>query len=181
MIEYAYRVIRVLEESRQYVIDNELVGLYPLLPLMKRESPNEKPEEVLQQSIAIIQQVKDKSLQLDLLATMAVLVSHKYPVTLVLSMIGREMIMESPVYQEWVKEERMEAEARGEARGIGKGMTESICKILSKRFGPKSFKLQDIVNSISSKVVLDWIFEEVIDVTDLKTAKRIIEEATEQE
>ena len=85
--------------------------------------------------------------------------------------------MESPVYQEWVKEERKEAEARG----IGKGKAEAICKLLSKRFGPKSLKLQEKVNNISSKIVLDWIFEEVIDVTDLKTAKRIIEEATEQE
>ena len=45
MIEYTYRVIRVWEESRQYVIDNELVGLYPLLPLMKKENLNEKPED----------------------------------------------------------------------------------------------------------------------------------------
>ena len=51
---------------------------------------------------------------------------------------------------------------------------------MSKRFGPKSLILQDKVNSISSTVVLDWIFEEVIDVTDLKTAKRIIEEAVDQ-
>ena len=176
MLSYTYRVIHVWEESRQQVIDKKLLGLYPLLPLMKGEKGDEKPEEVLQQSILIIQQVKDISLQQDLLATMAVLVSHKYPVALVLSMIGREMIMESPVYQEWVKE----AEAKGRLEGKAEGKAEAICKLLTKRFGLKSLTMQDKVNSITNKTVLDWIFDEIIDITDLKIAQNIIDDAMKQ-
>ena len=143
---------------------------------MKGEKGDEKSEEVLRHSISIIQQVKDISLQQDLLATMAVLVSHKYPVALVLSMIGREMIMESPVYQEWVKD----AEAKGRIEGKLEGKAEGICKILTKRFGLKSLIMQDKVNSITNKTVLDWIFDEIIDITDLKVAQNIIDDAIKQ-
>ncbi|OIQ52728.1 hypothetical protein MORE_26170 [Moorella thermoacetica] len=35
-----YRVVRVWEEPRQSVIERGLIGLYPLLPLMKGEKNN---------------------------------------------------------------------------------------------------------------------------------------------
>ena len=171
-LKYTYQVIRVWEESRQQVIDKELVGLYPLLPLMKGEMENESPEEVLQQSIAVIQQVEDEFLQQDLLAVMAILAERKYTAALVLSMIRREMIMESLVYQEWMKEARVEGKAEGKA--------EAICKTLKKRLGIKSFALQQQVRTITSEPMLDWIFEEIIDVTELETAQRIVNEAIEQ-
>ncbi len=94
------------------MIAAKLLGLYPLLPLMKGDK-RETPKEVLKKCISVVQEVEDKSLQLDLLAVMAIMAGGKYSSQLVLSMIGREMIMESPIFQEWVKEERTEAEARG--------------------------------------------------------------------
>ena len=106
--EYTYTVIRVWEESRQSVVDSGLVGLYPLLPLMKGEEEEEDPEQVLKESIAVVQGVEDKSLRQDLLAGMAILAGGKFPERLVLSLIRRDMIMESPIYQEWAKEERVE-------------------------------------------------------------------------
>jgi len=48
---------------------------------------------------------------------MGILAGGKYAAEMVYSMIRREMIMESPIYQEWVKEERAEAEAKGRAEG----------------------------------------------------------------
>jgi hypothetical protein len=49
-VEFTYRVVRVWEQPRQAVIEQRLVGLYPLLPLMKGEA-GEDPKQVLQQDM----------------------------------------------------------------------------------------------------------------------------------
>ena len=82
------------------------------------------------------------------------------------------MIMESQVHQEWVKEARLEGKAEGKA--------EAICDILTKRFGLKSLIIQGKVKSITNKKVLDWIVGEIIDITDLKIAQNMIDDAIVQ-
>lgn len=179
MLDYQYRVIRIWQESRRTVIDNELVGLYPLLPLMKGQKPKEPPAQALQESIATIQKLPDQSLQQDLLAAMAIMAGRKgsqYTSELIQSMIRREMIMESPIYQEWVKQERAEAKAEGKAEKA----QDTICKILYRKLGIESFELQQMVKAITSEPILDWVFEQIIDVTDKETAKNTIQKALAQ-
>lgn len=176
-LEYNYKVIRVWQESRKTVIDNELIGLYPLLPLMKGDQEKEEPRQVLEESIAVVSKVRDESLQMDLLAALAIMAGGKYKGELIHSLIRRETIMESPIYQEWVKEERAEAEARGEARGVGKGKSDAICKFLQKKFGAESLSLQQKVRNITSASALDWILDQVIDVTTKEAAQDIINTA----
>ncbi|MBF7081980.1 Rpn family recombination-promoting nuclease/putative transposase [Desulfallas sp. Bu1-1] len=134
LLEYSYTVIRVWDERRQPVIARRLVGLYPLLPLMRGEDDDETPEQALRESMAAVQGIEDEALQLDLLAVMAILAGGKFPPDLVLSMIRREMVMESPIFQEWVKEERAEAEAEGKVEVARTALSEGldvdvICKI----------------------------------------------------
>ena len=50
----------------------------------------------------------------------------------------------------------------------------------SRSLGVKSFDLQKQVRTITSEPILDWIFEEIMDVAELETAQRIINEAVEQ-
>lgn len=180
MLNYTYRVLRIWDEPRQQVIENELIGLYPLLPLMKGNREKEEPKQVLQESISVIQNVNDKSLQQDLLAAMAILAGGKYAPELIHMMIRREMVMQSPIYQEWVKEERAEAEARGIGRGKIEKAQDAICKILNRRFGLDSLKLQHQVKSIDSEPILDWIFDEIMDINTKEDAKNIIETAIKQ-
>lgn len=148
--------------------------------LMKGNRKKEEPGQVLSESIAAIQKVEDVSMQLDLLVAMAIMAGGRYAPELIRTLIRREMVVESPIYQEWIKEERAEAEARGEARGIGKGKAEkaqdAICKLLNKRLGLDSLKLQK-VRTITSKPVFDWIFDEIMDITSKEAAKNIIETA----
>lgn len=189
ILEYTYAVIRVWEESRQKVIDAKLLGLYPLLPLMKGDK-QETPEQALNECISVIQEIKDESLQLDLLALMAIMAGGKYSSELVLSMIRREMIMQSPIFQEWVKEERAEAEARGkiigeaigkargEAIGKARGKTEmaqdSICKYLKARFGASSQALQQQVKTISNLTELNRIIDNIYTTNTLEEAQAVV-------
>jgi hypothetical protein len=151
-LDYTYRVIRIWEE----------------------------PGQVLSESIATIQKVEDVSLQQDLLAAMAIMAGGRYAPELIRTMIRREMVMESPIYQEWVKEERTEAEVRGIGKGKAEKAQDAIYKILNKRLGLDSLKLQQQVWTITSEPVLDWIFDEIVDITSKEAAKNIIETAIKQ-
>lgn len=158
------------EERRQPVIAAGLVGLYPLLPLMRGKNKEETPEQALKECISAVQEIQNEALQLDLLAVMAIMASGKYPSKVVLSMIRRKMVMESPIFQEWVKEERAEAEARGEARG----RQDSICKYLEIRFGTASLELQQRVRGISSLDELNRIINSIYTAGTIEDAQAVV-------
>jgi predicted transposase YdaD len=170
VLEYSYEVIRVWEQRREPVIAAKLVGLYPLLPLMKGENEQETPDQALKECISVVQKVEDESLILDLLAVMAIMAGGRFPEKLVLSMIRREMVMESPIFQEWVKEERAEAEARGEVRG----RQDSICKYLEVRFGTAALELQRQVRDISSLDELNRIINSIYTTGTIEEAQAVV-------
>lgn len=115
------------------MIAARLVGLYPLLPLMRGEK-KESPEQALRESISAVQEVQDESLRQDLLAVMAILAGGRFSEKLVLSMIRREMVMESPIFQEWVKDAETKAKIEGKVETARAALREGldvdmICKI----------------------------------------------------
>lgn len=108
MIDYTYKVIRMWEYDRNKVIEQKLVGLYPLLPLMRGEG-DETLESSLEQTVAAIQTVENHALQMDLVAVFGIIGSSLYDPDIIRTYVRREMLMESPIYNEWVEEERKEA------------------------------------------------------------------------
>lgn len=172
-VDYSYDVVRIWEVARHTVIERKLVGLYPLLPLMKGEleETEEDPRQVIQDSIrTVLDGVDDEALQQDLLAVMGILAGGKYTAGLVCSMIRREMVMQSPIYQEWVKEEREEAEVRGEARKA----RDAICSFLEIRFGAEVTGIRENVRQMNDLDVLDQVLKKVYAANTLEEAKTII-------
>ena len=106
-------------------------------------------------------------LQQDLLAVMVIMAGGRFPEKLV---IRRERVMESPIFQEWVMEERRETEARGEVRG----RQDSICEYLEVRFGPAAAELQRQVRSISSLDELDRIINNIYTTETIEEAQGVI-------
>jgi hypothetical protein len=133
----------VWEQYRRDVIEARLVGLYPLLPLMKGRKPDETAREALQESMDAVQEVGDGA-------------------------VRREMIMESPVFQEWVKDivEEKTAGAKQEA----------ICKFLSTRFGDISRDLQGRVKRTGNVGTLDAILDRVFSADSLRDAAAVVDE-----
>ncbi|KFI34789.1 hypothetical protein HY00_09690 [Peptococcaceae bacterium SCADC1_2_3] len=172
-LEFTYRVVRVWEESRQSVIERELVGLYPLLPLMK-EKEGEEAKQVLQESITVVSKIKDEALRQDLLAVMGILAGGKYAAEVVYSMIRREMVMQSPVYQEWAKEERIE----GRIEGRIEKAREDICKFMVRRFGADPDEITQKIGQISSLEILDKLMEELFAANTKEEAQNIIGNGT---
>ena len=68
-ISFSYDVIKIWELKKDYIIDNELIGLYSLLPLMEIE-PGETDEEIIEKSVKVIETIEDEALRGDSLAAM---------------------------------------------------------------------------------------------------------------
>ena len=189
-MHFTYEIIRIWEKPRQEVIEQKLVGLYPLLPLMQGE-PSEQSETVLRQSIETIQTVQEPALQKDLLAVMGILAGGKYTAEFVFSLIRREMLMESPVYQQWIKEEREEAKAEGRIEGRNEGINEGRIKqlqnviqdYLARKFSSKANNLQQKVVLMSNLEILKSVLDQLYNVPSLKEARAVINDgiATELE
>jgi len=79
--------------------------------------------------------------------------------------------MESPIFREWVREERAEAEARGKTEMA----QEAICKYLEVRFDTASLDLQQQVRSISSLDELNRIMNSIYTAGTVDESKAIIQ------
>lgn len=118
-ISFSYAVIRVWELEKDYIIDNKLIGLYPLLPLMKVD-PNETPDEIIEKSVEVIETIEDQGLRGDSLVAMSMMSEDKYSSELIQKYIRREMLMSSTLYKEWISEDIEEAEEKGIKKGSRK-------------------------------------------------------------
>jgi predicted transposase YdaD len=161
-LAYSYDVIRVWEDRRQSVIEAKLVGLYPLLPLMKGENEQETPEQVLRESIAIVQEVEDEALKQDLLAGMVIFAEGKFAKDLVKSLIRRDMVMQSTIFQEWAEEEGAKAKV------------EDICEYLDVKFGASSLDLQKQIMNISELNILKRIVSGIYKAGTIEEAQAVI-------
>jgi len=104
---------------------------------------------------------------------MGILAGGKYAAEMVYSMIRREMIMQSPIYQDWVKEERAEAEAKGKIEG----KIEAICKFMVRRFNADAGEIRAKVHQLATPEILDGIMEEVFAADTLEEAQSVITRA----
>ena len=93
--------------------------------------------------------------------------------------------MQSPIYQDWVKEERAEAEAKGKIEGRiegrieGKieGKIEAICKFMVRRFNADAGEIRAKVHQLATPEILDGIMEEVFAADTLEEAQSVITRA----
>jgi hypothetical protein len=107
-LDYCYDTILVWKQKKQSVLENKLVGLYPLLPLMEQDE-GETQEEIIEQTVKVINSVDDEGLRIDLLSIMSILAEEIYPSDLIKKFIGRDLIMRSALLREWVTEAQLDA------------------------------------------------------------------------
>ncbi|HET7579119.1 MAG TPA: hypothetical protein VFK33_07555 [Bacillales bacterium] len=120
MIDFTYKAVRIWEQDRRKVFQQNLVGLFPLLLLMRGET-GESSEESVRQTAQAIQTVEDHALKMDLYAVFGIIGGNQFASDIIRTYVRREMLMESPIYNEWVEEERREA-MKKEKRKIARKM-----------------------------------------------------------
>jgi hypothetical protein len=101
---------------------------------------------------------------------MAIMAGGRYAPELIRTMIRREMVMESPIFQEWVKD----AETRARIAGKAEMAQDSICKYLEVRFDTASLGLQQRVRSITDLDELNRIMNSIYTAGTIDDAQAII-------
>ena len=100
-----FKVIALWEVDAAQVMDQELTGLYPLLPLMRWEQATD-PAAILEQTQRLILEVIEPlEARADAYVGLRVLSAISYPSELVQQILQRrELMLESPAYRE-IREE----------------------------------------------------------------------------
>lgn len=108
-----FEVIALWQVDAQEVVAQQLVGLYPLLPLMRW--PQTEPTAVLEQSQRLIlEQIPAREARADAYVALRVLSGIAYPLELVEQILQRrDLMLESPVYRAILEEGRQEGRQEG--------------------------------------------------------------------
>ena len=167
-IDYNYSVIKIWELKKDLIINQKLYGLYPLLPLMEIEK-SEMPEDIIKKTVDAIDTVEDTTLKADLMAAMSILASYKFSDYLLKKYVRREILMGSPLYNEWMEEERKETSTANSQK--------FIIESLAERFDIVPKKTRENIAQINDIVILTELFRKSIRVSTIEDFETILDKA----
>lgn len=164
-ISFSYAVIRIWELEKKYIIDSKLIGLYPLLPLMRVE-PNETPDDIIEQSVKAIQTIENQGLRQDSLAAMSMMSEDKYSSELIQKYVGREMLMNSTLYKEWISEDLEQADKDRDKK--------RIIDALELKFDFISKDTRQYIKSINDQNIIDKLFDKAIETKSIEEFEELL-------
>jgi predicted transposase YdaD len=150
-----YRVINLWEVDVNIAFDQQLLSLLPFVPILK----GGENESIIREALSILRRNEDLSQLETVLAFFATFVLES---ALVREIMRWDMavLLESPWYNEILREGEVRGEARGEARGV-RVMVESIETILETRFGNQGLELMPRISPISNLEQLKAILRNI--------------------
>ncbi len=161
---HRYRVIRLWEQDPAPLLANP--GLLPLATLAKTDSP----ETLLQQVAAQVATIEETSERQNLSASVELLAGLRFEKNLIRRIFSQGMIRESVIYQEILAEGLQQGLQQGRQEGRQEGELALIFRLLGRKFGGISPKLQKQIQQLSilelealAEALLD--FEQVSDLT----------------
>ncbi|OLS02608.1 RpnC/YadD family protein [Tissierella creatinophila] len=173
-IIFSYDVIKIWELKKDYIIDNNLIGLYSLLPLMEIE-PGETDDEIIEKSVKTIETIEDEALRGDSLAAMSIMSADRYSSTLIKKYVRREMLMNSSLFEEWIDEERKEAAEKATKEAIKNNNKEKIIETLELKFDFISKDTREYIKSIDDNDILNRLFAKAIKVVRIEDFEELLE------
>ncbi len=164
----AFRVAPVWEIDAAAVIAAQRTGLYPLLPLMRWAAA--PPDRILEQSQELIlEQVAERETRADAYVALQVLSGIVYSPELVHHILTRrELMLESPVYAQFIEEGRKE----GWQGGREQTLRESVLTALSVRFGAVPEALAAQVHQVKGAERLEALFRRAMVVDSVAALAR---------
>jgi predicted transposase YdaD len=142
------------------VMSQKLVGLYPLLPLMRR--PETDSRDVLEESQQLIlEEIPDREQRADAYVALRVLSGIAYPLELVKQILKRRALMlESPVYREILEEGRLEERQER--------LCADVLAVLEVRFGTLPRTLAQQVGQVTDCDRLEALLRHAVVVESLE-------------
>lgn len=169
-ISYSYDVVKIWQMRKDYVISNKLIGLYSLLPLMEAKQ-DETPDQILEETVGVIDTIENQALKGDVLAAMSILAGEIYSSELIKKYVRRDMLMNSPLFEEWIKEERDEAAIKATME-ITKN---KIVEVLAARFEFVPEGIVEGLDSIKKVSILNQLFTRSIKVASLEEFNKLLD------
>lgn len=128
---------------------------------------NETPDQIIQETVNIIDTIENEALKGDVLAAMSILAGERYSSELIKKYVRREMLMNSPLFEEWVKEERDEAAMENTKK--------MIVEVLATRFEFVSEDIIENLDSIKKVSILDQLFTRSLKVASLEEFNKLLD------
>lgn len=178
-LNYGYRVLRAWELEKDTILKQKLIALYPLLPLMQ-EQPGETPEQVLQTAVTAIEEVEERPLRADLLATVSILAEKRYTASVIRKFIRREMLVDSELLKEWTEEERKEAAEKAAEKAAIETSLSIVLRLLGEKFEFVPKRIKDRLQEIKDVEILQSLSTKVVKVSTLEEFERYLEKILQQ-
>jgi len=150
------------------VMEQELTGLYPLLPLMRWKRETE-PAAILEHSQRLILEgIAPREALADAYVGLRVLSGIRYPSELVTQILRRrELMLESPAYREIMEE--------GRQAGREEGLRDDVLAALEVRFGSVPVALEEQVRGLRGRPELEGLLRRAIVVESLEAFAQELE------
>ena len=182
VFRFRFRVIPVWELDGAEVVAQQWIGLYPLLPLMQWEGKSD--EAVLRESQELVlTRIAERERRADAYVALRVLSGIRYPLPLIDRILRRkEIMLESPVYQEILKEGKAMGLEEGKAMGLEEGkamglvsrLREDVLEALEVRFGMVPYQMEEHVRRIRGQKTLEGLHRKAILVESLEVFGEVL-------
>ena len=88
----------------------------------------------MKKSVKVIETIEDEALRGDSLAAMSIMSADRYSSDIIGKYVRREMLMNSPLYDKWMEEEREESRFKGRLEGELKNSRDTLILLLESKF-----------------------------------------------
>ena len=166
-LTFKYEILKFWEIDQNKIIDNNLYGLFPILPLAKYRTADEK--ENLAKCFDLVQKadIENDTLKADIYVCTGLLAGLRYPKELIDSLMKVEILEESVIYKDILN--------KGIEKGMEKGMEKSIIIILSTRFNDISPNLINLIYHIKDESQLNKLLKLAIKSNSLSEFEKQIQ------
>ena len=147
-----FDVIRAWELDAEWILTEQLYGLYPLVLLTRQGL--EDPEAMAKRLAAEAQRIKDPAVCADVLTASSLLGALVHPPELFRGLLKEEIMKESTIYQEIIEKGKREGLREGESKGEIKGKQEAVLVVLCSRFDRVSQSVQRQVSNVTGTKTL---------------------------
>lgn len=156
------------------MIRNKLKGLYPLIPLIN--SGNDTDEQIIEKTVNIIKKIEVESFKADLLAVMTILAGDRFTSELVRKYVRREMLMNSPIYNDWVEEERREAAEQATKQANERATKDNIIYLVESKFEIMPGDIRRKIENIGNTSILKGLLKKLLTVSSIEEFSEFLNE-----
>jgi hypothetical protein len=153
MAYYKYDLIRLWDYNPREVIKKNLLGVFPLVPLMKKD---EKLLKICNDKI--VQSILKDNVKKDLLGSLESFAGLLYKKEVIRNMLSYEKMKDSVTVQAWVSE----------------GEKKLLLKMLNKKFKKVPKEIIEAINSIEESDAIEAIGEKIFEFKTLDDLRKLL-------